>query len=302
MQIIRKLSSINEQLKNGSVITIGNFDGVHIGHLALINKVKRHAEELNLPSVLILFEPQPFEFFDSKNAPRRIMELHEKLDKLKELHLTHVIVLDFDEKLAQTSPKDFVKDILVNKAHVNKLVVGYDFKFGAKQLGDISLLEELAPIHGFEVLQVEAKETSLGIISSTLLRKLLSSGDLASVSEALGRDYTMAGVIVDIDQGHQLVKIALKISSSILPNIVLNLTIISSGGLSYGIGQLKNEDENGANANSLDVYFLEQNGYQMGEMVKIQIHNQMPGYQTIDIDSDHEKITKHLQESKKKSL
>lgn len=204
MQIIRGL--INLKPIAGSVVTIGNFDGVHLGHQQILRQLIRRAKSLCLPAVVILFEPQPKEYF-AKNIHdiTRITTFREKINLLATFGVDKVICLHFNEKLISQAAKVFFADVLLDKLKVNYLVVGDDFCFGKDRLGDVNLLREFAKQNNFllEVCQSFIKD---GLrISSTKIRELLAAGDLAKAERLLGRRYSVFGkVIHGAERGREL--------------------------------------------------------------------------------------------------
>ncbi len=181
-------------------LTIGNFDGVHLGHRAMIARLSEVARRQNLPVAVMTFEPQPQEFFAPDQAPARLTSLHEKLDLLRSCGVDRAYVCRFDFALAQLSADAFVSRILHDGLAVRWLLVGDDFRFGARRAGDFTLLKALAPASGFEV---EAMTSVVAVgerVSSTAIRGCLERGDLAGAQQLLGRPYSISGRVVDGDK------------------------------------------------------------------------------------------------------
>lgn len=181
---------------DGCVVTIGNFDGVHLGHRAVIQKLAEKGKQLGLPVVVVLFEPQPLEYFLQEKAPSRLTRLREKLVKLRELPVDYVLVLKFDKAFSILEPEDFLQYVLVDKLRTKHLVVGDDFRFGTQRRGDFQLLCELAPKYGFDVVDTKPIFVNQNRVSSTLIRQALDAGDLAVAQKLLGRPYSVCGRIV----------------------------------------------------------------------------------------------------------
>jgi riboflavin kinase/FMN adenylyltransferase len=181
------------------VATIGNFDGVHLGHQAIIQQVVTKAKILGVPSVVIIFEPQPLEFFQTNKAPARLMRFREKLQALSTLGIDYVFCLKFDSKLSQLSAESFVETVLVSHLKICHLVVGDDFHFGGDRKGDFSLLQSLGNVKGFSVENTstlfESGESGERI-SSTLVRALLAKSKFAAAQNVLGRPYSISGRVV----------------------------------------------------------------------------------------------------------
>lgn len=180
------------------VLTLGNFDGVHKGHQAIISKLKQMAVQAKLPTVLITFEPQPNEFFslNKLKTPARLMRLREKLMALDGLGVDYVICLRFNKELAEMSAEEFVRDILLAKLNAKQILIGDDFRFGHKRQGDINLLQKLAPSYGFTAEAVDTFVSHGERVSSSRIRAALQEGDLITAEKLLGRPYGIAGKVV----------------------------------------------------------------------------------------------------------
>ncbi len=181
---------------NGCVATIGNFDGVHLGHRAVIDRLATQGRERNLPVCVVLFEPQPREFFDPGNAPPRLMRLREKVDRLSELPVDYTLILRFNRALASMAPGDFIQNILIHALGVRHLVVGDDFRFGRRREGDFNLLRQAGLRAGFEVADTASVLIDGERISSTLIREALLGGDLARAARLLGKPYEICGRVI----------------------------------------------------------------------------------------------------------
>ena len=180
-------------------LTIGNFDGLHRGHQAVIQELAAAAEERNLPTSLMLFEPQPVEYFARDRAPTRLYRCREKLLAIQQQPIDLVILMNFNASLANLEAGDFVKQILINRLGMKYLLVGDDFRFGKNRLGDHDLLEQLAEQYGFELGHLDSVIQSGQRVSSTLIRQHLSAGEFSQASELLGRPYRMTGRVVHGD-------------------------------------------------------------------------------------------------------
>ena len=180
----------------GCVATIGNFDGVHLGHRAVIERLSLEGKRLGVPVLVVLFEPQPLEFFNPDLAPPRLMRLREKIDRLSELPIDQVLVLRFNRKLAGMSPEAFIDEILIQALRLRFLVIGDDFRFGLGRRGDFRLLRETGHQAGFEVADTPSVMTAGHRISSTLIREALMAGNLDLAATLLGKPYEVCGRII----------------------------------------------------------------------------------------------------------
>ena len=178
------------------VATIGNFDGVHLGHRAVITRLVECGKTMSLPVCVVLFEPQPREFFDPEGAPPRLMRVREKIDRLAELPIDYVVILRFNQTIAKLSPEAFIKNVLVDALQVRHLVIGDDFRFGYRRMGDFALLQREGAKFGFS-LEDTPSVTMDGLrISSTLIREALTQGSPEEAARLLGKPYEVCGRVI----------------------------------------------------------------------------------------------------------
>ncbi|MFD2179882.1 bifunctional riboflavin kinase/FAD synthetase [Veronia pacifica] len=194
MELIRGIHNIRDA-HHGCVLTIGNFDGVHLGHQAVLSKVIEKARELGLPPTVMLFEPQPQELFAGKNAPARLTRLRDKYRQMAALGVERLLVVNFSNKFAAMTPEDFVHRLLVEQLGVKFLVVGDDFRFGAKRKGDFAYLEQESERIGFDVVSTHSFCVSEQRVSSTAIRQVLAGGEQQKAAAMLGRPYSVSGRI-----------------------------------------------------------------------------------------------------------
>ncbi len=194
MQLIRGLHNLTRQLPPCAV-TIGNFDGIHLGHQHVLEQLKNSAEQRKLPAAAIVFEPQPIEFFAPDMAPKRLARFREKLNYLKSQDIDFLLCLKFDKKLAELDAKDFVKTILIDGLNTHHLVIGDDFRFGKNRLGDFELLRECGREFGFEVENSDTLSIDGHRVSSTRIRASIQSDDFAQAEQLLGRPYSLSGKV-----------------------------------------------------------------------------------------------------------
>ncbi len=181
-------------------VTVGNFDGVHRGHQAMLARLKARAAELAVESCVLTFEPHPREFFAPQAAPARLTRLAAKLAVLRDAGVDRVHVERFDAKFASQSPGRFVQDVLVGGLGCEWLLVGSDFRYGAKRSGDFAQLESSAREHGFALEAMPEVRSEGRRISSSAVRDTLERGDLEGAAALLGRAYSIAGRVVHGDK------------------------------------------------------------------------------------------------------
>lgn len=192
MELIRGLQNIRSK-HCGCVATIGNFDGVHLGHQAVLGQLAEKAAELCLPTTLITFEPQPMEYFAPDKVPARLTRFREKILALQRYSVDRVCCLSFNDKLAKLSAEDFIEQVLVEKLGVKYLVIGDDFRFGANRSGTFETLVAAGKKYGFQVVSMHTFEIDAKRVSSTRIRAALQKGEMAYAEQLLGRRYRMSG-------------------------------------------------------------------------------------------------------------
>ncbi|MDK2778739.1 MAG: bifunctional riboflavin kinase/FAD synthetase [Pseudomonadota bacterium] len=195
MRLLRGLHNIPADF-SGCVATIGNFDGLHLGHQGILRALKRESLAQNLPTLVMLFEPQPKEFFAPQAAPARLANLREKLQDLAAQQVDYVLCLPFNQALRSMSAESFISDILLSALQVRHLIVGDDFRFGCDRSGDYHLLAAAGRAHGFSVEDTQTLELDAERVSSTRVRSELGANNLARVAHLLGRPYRMSGRVV----------------------------------------------------------------------------------------------------------
>lgn len=195
MQLIRGIHNIRAE-HAGCVLTIGNFDGVHLGHVAVLKGLMQDAEQYGLPSTVMLFEPQPQEFFAKNKAPARLTRLRDKLALLDRLGIDRVICVKFDKEFASMDAEQFVRNVLIKKLGVKALTVGDDFKFGKNRQGDFDMLSAIGAELNMYVKSTASLRRDDCRVSSTLIRAALAQGDLDSAHQMLGHTYAISGRVI----------------------------------------------------------------------------------------------------------
>jgi riboflavin kinase/FMN adenylyltransferase len=199
MDLIRGIHNLRPRHR-GCAATIGNFDGVHLGHQAVLGQLSDRAGELRLPVTVITFEPQPREYFTPEQVPPRLTRLREKVEALRRFGVDRVLCLRFNDHLAGLPPEEFIRIILLEGLDVKYLVVGDDFRFGRDRAGDFDLLERVGASRGFPVVTMHSFSIGGVRVSSTRVREALEAGDLATAESLLGRPYRMSGRVAHGDK------------------------------------------------------------------------------------------------------
>jgi len=199
MELIRGIQNLRPE-HHGCVATIGNFDGVHLGHQAVIGQLAEKGSELNLPALVMVFEPQPLEVFKGDQAPARLTRFREKLRALARFAVDRLLCIRFSDRFAKMSAESFIQDILVKGLGVKYLVVGDDFRFGAGRKGDFEMLKRAGNEYGFEVANLHSFRIGGERVSSTLIRQALAAGKMENAEKLLGRPYRMCGRVAHGDK------------------------------------------------------------------------------------------------------
>ncbi len=195
MNVIYDLKDLHGPLKD-PVLTIGNFDGVHKGHLALFEKVKERARAIGGQSAVMTFEPHPVKIMKPTNGPALITPISQKLDLIWAAGIDVILCVPFDHAFAAISAQDFIQKILLEKIGIKEVVVGYDYTFGNQRKGNIDLLREMGAKLGFEVHVMGALRVDDTLVSSTSIRKSVQEGNLREAKKLLGRDYQICGTVI----------------------------------------------------------------------------------------------------------
>ncbi|MDP2573932.1 bifunctional riboflavin kinase/FAD synthetase [Vibrio penaeicida] len=192
MELIRGIHNIKPRHK-GCVLTIGNFDGVHLGHQQVLKQVSQQAQNMGLPTMVMTFEPQPMEFFARNKAPARLTRLRDKIVQLNKLDIRRLLCVNFNANFSSMSAEGFIRDLLVAQLDVKFLVVGDDFCFGKGRKGNFEMLKSAGEELGFEVVSTQSFKMDQLRVSSTAIREALATDDFSHAEKMLGRPYSING-------------------------------------------------------------------------------------------------------------
>jgi len=274
MDLIRDLHNLKTSHRP-CVATIGNFDGVHLGHQAIIRQLRRHADEVDLPAVVITFEPQPPEFFVPQSAPARLTPFREKLELLCEAGVDRVFCLRFQRSLASIPAETFVRELLVEGLGVRRIVVGDDFRFGKGRAGDFKLLQRLGEECGFAVIPTETLYHDGVRISSSRVRTFLAEGDFDSAVSLLGRTYYISGRVMHgakrgTEMGFPTANIALKRKTSPLSGIYAVRVHGLDNRFYEGVANIGTRPVFNGETELLEVYLLDFNNTIYGRRIRVE--------------------------------
>jgi riboflavin kinase/FMN adenylyltransferase len=196
MHIYRDIEELERDC-SGPVVTVGTFDGVHLGHRKVISSLKRRALKRDAPTLLLTFDPHPKAVVDGSSEPFVLTTVEEKAELVRAAGVDFMLALRFDRSLAETKPREFIDRFLVKRLKIREMVVGYDHHFGFHRSGDISLLRDEGRRLGFDVKTVQPALLDGLPISSTRIRRMLSEGRMGAASDMLGRHYSLSGEVVE---------------------------------------------------------------------------------------------------------
>jgi riboflavin kinase / FMN adenylyltransferase len=209
------------RLQNGATVTVGSFDGVHLGHQAVLREIDRRARAAGRVSLLVTFDPHPLEVVNPEAAPPLLTTGAERLEILAQSPLDYVMLLRFDRHLAGLTPEQFVREVLLERCAVKELVIGHDHGFGRGRSGDVETLRRLGRAQGFEVDVVDPVDVGGQHVSSSRIRRAVAGGDLAGAAAMLGRPYGVVGRVVEGERRGRLLGVPTINLSEISPRKLL---------------------------------------------------------------------------------
>lgn len=194
MQILRSISELSD-LSGPLFLAIGVFDGVHLGHQAVISTSARHAKEAGGTPVVVTFDPHPAKVLRPQDAPHLLTATQHKIALIRDLGVGHLLVLHFDRQFAATAPEEFVRQLVTNSCPLREICVGHEWSFGKGRAGNLALLKKLGVTAEFNVVGVQAVTVNGEVVSSTAIRRAVAEGDLVKATQMLGREYTILGTV-----------------------------------------------------------------------------------------------------------
>ncbi len=269
MQLIRGLHNLKKH--SGSVVTIGNFDGVHIGHEKIISKLVESAKTLGLPSVLISFAPTPQCFFGREQAT--LSNFKEKHRLLSKLGVDEHLLVYFDRSFSEIKAQDFIQKVLIDSLNMKHCLIGDDFRFGKNRQGDLVLLQSLSKTKGFSVESTQSILCNDSRASSSEVRALLSQGDLVGAAQMLGREFSISGKIIHGQQKGRTIgfpTINIPIKRKISPILGVFATIVEVQGVTYrGVCNIGNRPTINGTKTLLEVFLFDFNQEVYGYEAKV---------------------------------
>lgn len=278
LELVRGLHNIKEQHK-GCVMTIGKFDGVHLGHQAVLTNLVEKARHLSLPSAVMIFEPQPEEVFTPDKAPARLSRFRDKYNAFSKLGIDRLLVINFNQRFSSMSAQDFIEDLLVAKLGIRFLVVGDDFRFGYKRAGNFEMLQNASHQLRFDVVSTDSFKLLDSRISSTEIRSALQSNDFAKAKALLGQDFSISGRVVHGDKkgrtiGFPTANVLLKRCKSPVQG-VFAVTIVIAGIDYNGVANVGSRPTVNGLKSLLEVHVFDFNGTLYGELLEVKFHHKI---------------------------
>ncbi len=273
MELIRGLINLQSRHR-GCVATIGNFDGVHLGHQAVIRQLTARSVQVAAPTTVITFEPHPLELFARESRPARLSTLREKLQLLAEHGVQRVLCLRFNQRLASMPAEEFVRRVLVEGLGIRWLVIGDDFRFGRGRAGDFAMLQAYGSDYGYQVERTHSFEVDGMRVSSTLVRSALAVGDLALADRLLGRRFEISGRVAHGDKrgrdwGFPTANIHLNRSKAPLTGIFAVEVLGLGAEPVNGVANLGNRPTVGGTRTLLEVHLLDFNEDIYGRRIRV---------------------------------
>jgi riboflavin kinase/FMN adenylyltransferase len=286
MKLIRGLHNLAKPL-SGCVATIGNFDGLHLGHQHVINQLKAVAEIKGLPSVVMLFEPQPVEFFAPEQAPRRLARLRDKIIQMQTMGIDFLVCLNFNRAFASLSAGEFVDRVLVERLNIRHLVIGDDFRFGKGRTGDFEYLRTRGKELEFEVENTHTLLIDNERVSSTRIRQCIVRNDMTCARQLLGRPYSLHGKVAHGKKlGRELGFPTINLKMGDTPIIANGIFAVLVKGLDNrvlrGVASIGTRPTVDGDTTILEVYILDFNEQIYGACVEVELLHKLRDEQRYD--------------------
>ena len=303
---MKLFQSINNYLSSKkTIITIGTFDGIHIGHRKILNKIIQSAHEVNCESLVLTFFPHPRMILQEDSTVKLLNSMDEKIGLLQEIGIDNLIIHPFDKEFSQLTAEKFVKNILVDKLQIQKIIIGYDHRFGKNRTADINDLLHFGKKYRFEVEQISAQEIDAIAVSSTKIRNALAAGTISLANEYLGYNYYFSGIVVKGNQlgrtiGFPTANILIKEDYKLIPKkgVYLVKSIIK-GDLVYGIMNIGIRPTLNGTNQTIEVHYLDFNEDLYEQQLTVEVLEFIRAEQKFD---SLEILKNQIQKDKEKSL
>ena len=281
-------SAMSYKSEKPCVVTIGTFDGVHVGHKAILERLVATAKKDGMESVLLTFFPHPRMILQKESNIKLINTISEKKELLAKTGLDHLIVHPFTAEFSRLNAVEFVRDILVNALNAGKVIIGYDHRFGRNRTASIEDLKEFGEIYDFEVLEISAQEISEVTVSSTKIRKAIEAGDITTANQFLGYPFMLSGVVVKGKSIGRTIEyptanLQIKEGYKLLPgNGVYVVFSEINGSVVYGITSIGTNPTVGGEKQTIETYFLDFDGDLYNTSLRIEFITRIRGEETFE--------------------
>ena len=302
MRIIRGVNNFNERLP-GPVLTLGNFDGVHLGHQAIFRKVVERAQEIGGTSIAFTFEPHPLKVLAPERSPRLLNTFHGKMRLIEAAGIEVVICANFTREFADQNPEDFAREVLHTKIGVREVYVGYDYAFGKGREGSIESLKKTGQTYGFGVGVVDAVQVEGTAVSSSRIRDLIAAGRVDEAAKFLGRHYGIEGEVVHgSHRGHTLGFPTANINTAheLLPSFGVYAVLARVDGRTLeGVTSIGVRPTFGAGPVSIEVYLFDFNGDIYGKHMELSFVKRLRGEEKFpDVQSLIRQMQRDVEQAK----
>ena len=287
MSIVYDLKDLEAKFLTNPVLTIGNFDGVHKGHLALFDKVKKLAKKNKGQSVVMTFDPHPIKIMKPGRQPPVITLIEQKLKLITEAGIEMILCIPFSREFSSLSAREFVKDFLLDRIGIKDLVVGHDYTFGKGRQGNIDLLQSMGAELGFRVQLIDPVYLDDTLISSTNIRRTVHKGDVAKARQMLGRSYRVCGTVTSgAGRGGKILGFPtanLILIDELIPKIGAYVVLVNLDGKQYqGVCNIGHNPTFGYNELSVETHFLDFSGDLRGKKISIDFIRHLRDERTFD--------------------
>jgi len=301
MRILRGLKSIAERFPN-PVLTLGNFDGVHLGHQAIFTKVVMRAREISGTSIAFTFEPHPLKVIAPERSPRLLITFHGKMQLLAASGIDVVVCANFTRSFADQNPDDFAREVLHEKIGVREVYVGYDYAFGKGREGSIESLKRMGSMYDFDVVVIDAVQVDGVVVSSSVIRDLVANGKVEDATKLLGRYYSIEGEVVRGAQRGQKIGFPtanLSTSNELVPGFGVYAVLVNFGSRWLrGVASIGVRPTFDAGPVSIEVYLLDFQGNLYGKHLEISFVKHLRGEEKF---ADAEALVRQIRQDVKQA-
>jgi riboflavin kinase/FMN adenylyltransferase len=303
LKLFKNISDFKTDKK--TIVTIGTFDGVHVGHEKILEKISQNALSENCESIVLTFFPHPRTVLQAGTEMKQLNTIGEKTTLIKNASIDNLVIHPFDKAFSQLTAEDFVKQVLVDKFNIHKIIIGHDHRFGKNRTANIDDLISFGEKYGFEVEQISAEEIQEVAISSTKIRNALLEGNIKLANQYLGYTYTISGIVIKGNQlgrtiGFPTANIEIKEEYKLIPsNGVYIVKTLVEKQIVFGMMNIGTKPTVGGTSQSIEVYLFDFNDDIYSKIIEVSFLEKIRDEQKFE---SIELLKKQLSEDKLKSL